>query len=97
MYGCEPSFEIRQSPPCSNSRAEIFNTLVKEMCVSENEQCFKPLEKVLESFFPPHLGQRSEDNWLVGRLQKVWLQPGPEVEVAQPSSVCPRQRSLMIG
>ena len=43
MYGGEPSFEIRQSPPCSNSRAEIFNTLVKEMCSSENEQCFKPL------------------------------------------------------
>ena len=46
VYGCEPSSEIRQSPPCSNSRAEIFNTLVKEMCSSENEQCFKPLENL---------------------------------------------------
>ena len=46
MYGGEPSFEIRQSPPCSNSRAEIFNTLVKEICSSDNEQCFKPLENL---------------------------------------------------
>ena len=59
MYGGEPSFEIRQSPPCSNSRAKIFNTLVKEICSSENDWAiFQTTWKNLRKLLPTAPGSK---------------------------------------